>query len=84
MVRMKHDSVAPSKRRPVNVSLDTGIVAAAREAGVNLSRVTEAALRVAIKEAHERQWREENRAAIGRFTEWYDHNGDPLAHLTPL
>ncbi len=81
---MKHDGIDPPKRRPVNVSLDTGIVTAAREAGVNLSRVTEAALRVAIKEARERQWREENRAAIGQFTEWYDRHGDPLAHLTPL
>jgi antitoxin CcdA len=80
---MKHDSVAPAKRRPVNVSLDTGIVAAAREAGVNLSRVTEAALRVAIKEARERQWREDNQAAIGRFADWYERNGDPLAHLEP-
>ncbi len=81
---MKHDSVAPAKRRPVNVSLDTGIVAAAREAGVNLSRVTEAALRVAIKEARERQWREDNQAAICRFADWYERNGDPLAHLEPL
>ncbi len=81
---MKHDNLTPAKRRPVNVSLDTGIVAAAREAGVNLSRVTEAALRVAIKEAHERQWREDNRAAVGRFTDWYETNGDPLLHLAPL
>ena len=81
---MKHSNITPAKRRPVNVSLDTGIVAAAREAGVNLSRVTEAALRVAIKEAHERQWREDNRAAVGRFTDWYETNGDPLSHLAPL
>ncbi len=81
---MKHDDIAPAKRRPVNMSLDTGIVAAAREAGVNLSRVTEAALRVAIKQARERQWREDNREAIGHFTDWYEKNGDPLAHLTAL
>lgn len=81
---MKHDNITPTKRRPVNVSVDPGIVAAAREAGVNLSRVTEAALRVAIKEARERRWREENREAIGHFADWYEKNGDPLAHLAAL
>ncbi|MGP7794880.1 type II toxin-antitoxin system CcdA family antitoxin [Sphingomonas sp. CLY1604] len=81
---MKHDAITPTKRRPVNVSLDTGIVAAAREAGVNLSRVTEAALRVAVKEAREHRWREENREAVGRFNEWYEEHGDPLAHLASL
>jgi len=78
---MKHDSITSSKRRPVNVSVDTGIVAAAREVGLNLSRVTEDALRVAIKVEKERRWKEENREAIGAFREWYEREGDPLAHL---
>jgi len=81
---MKHDRIGSGTRKPVNVSLDTGIVAAAREAGINLSRTTEVALRLAIKAEQERRWREDNREAIGRFTEWYEANGDPLAHLAAL
>ena len=80
-MRMKHDPVAPRKRKPVNLSLDTEIVAAAREAGINLSRVTEDALRVAVKAEQERRWREENAAAMLAFNEWYAREGDPLAHL---
>ena len=78
---MKHDPITSCKRESVNVSVDTGVVAAAREQGLNLSRVTEAALRVAIKAARERRWKEENRAAIAAFGEWYEREGDPLAHL---
>jgi antitoxin CcdA len=78
---MKHDPITPCKRKSVNLSLDTGIVAAAREQGINLSRVTEAALRVAIKAEQERRWKEENRGWIADFSAWYEREGDPLAHL---
>ena len=78
---MKHGKIVAGKRRAVNVSIDAGMVAAAREAGINVSQVTEAALRVAIKQDQERRWREENREAIARFAEWYEREGDPLAHL---
>ena len=81
---MKHDPIGSGTRKPVNVSLDTGIVAAARDVGINLSRTTELALRAAIKSEQERRWREDNAVAIGRFTEWYETNGDPLAHLAAL
>lgn len=78
---MKHDPMIAGKRKAVNLSLDTGIVAAAREAGVNLSRVTEAALRMAVREEQERRWKKENEAAIAAFAEWYEREGDPLANL---
>lgn len=78
---MKHEVMSSGKRRPVNVTLDTGVVAAAREAGLNLSRVTEAALEAAIRRERERRWSEENRDAIEAFGEWYEREGDPLADL---
>ncbi len=78
---MKHGQVSARKRKSVNLSLDTGIVASAREAGINLSRVTEEALRLAVKAEQERRWLEENRDAIAVFNEWYEREGDPLAHL---
>jgi antitoxin CcdA len=78
---MKHDPLITGKRKSVNLSVDEGIVAAARAAGINLSRVTEAALRAEIRAERERRWKEENEAAIAEFAEWYAREGDPLTEL---
>ena len=75
---MKHDPIASGKRKSVNLTMDTGIVAAAREAGVNLSQVSEAAVRKAWKEIREAQWRKENREALEGWNRWVDKNGLPL------
>jgi antitoxin CcdA len=81
---MRHDPIATGKRKSVNVSLDTGVVAAAREAGLNLSQISEAAIRRATKAEQERRWKEENREALEGWNRWYETNGDPLAHLRAL
>ncbi len=81
---MKHDPILSGKRKPVNVSLDTGVVAFAREHGLNLSQVAEAALRVAIKSECEQQWRRENAASIERHNRWIEQNGIPLGDLPIL
>ncbi len=76
---MKLDPIASGKRKPVNVSLDTGVVEAAREAGINLSQTCEAALRAAAKAERERRWQEENRGAIEEWNAWVAEHGLPLA-----
>ena len=76
---MKHDRTASGKRKAVNLTMDTGVVQAAREAGLNLSQICEAALRDAAKKERERQWREDNAEAIGEWNEWVEKNGLPLA-----
>jgi antitoxin CcdA len=75
---MKQDVIRASKRKSVNLSLDTGVVAAAREVGINLSQVSEAAIRRAIKTEQERRWQDENRNAIEGWNRWYEKNGHPL------
>jgi antitoxin CcdA len=75
---MRHDPIASGKRRPVNMSIDTGIVAAARDAGVNLSQVSEAALRQAAKAALDARWQEENREWIESHRRWVEENELPL------
>jgi len=75
---MKHDPIASGKRKPVNLSIDTGVVAAAREAGINLSQVSEAAIRDAAKKERDRLWKEENRAAIEANNAWVEQHGLPL------
>lgn len=76
---MKHGPLSSGKREPVNLTLDTGIVAAAREAGLNLSQISESAIRAATKKMRDAQWQEENRAAIEAHNTWVEENGVPLA-----
>jgi len=76
---MKPDSIASGKRGPVNLSLDSGVVAAARDAGINLSQTCEAALRAAARAERERQWKEENRMWIDAHNAWVGKNGLPPA-----
>lgn len=75
---MKHDPIASGKRKAVNLSIDTGVVAAAREAGINLSQVSEVAIRDAAKKERDRLWKEENRAAIEANNAWVETHGLPL------
>ncbi|TXC72365.1 post-segregation antitoxin CcdA [Sphingomonas ginsenosidivorax] len=81
---MKQDVIRASKRKSVNLSIDPDVVAAARDAGINLSRVTEDALRAAVKTEHERRWKAENRDWISAHNAWIDENGIPLSDLETL
>jgi antitoxin CcdA len=76
---MKHDPITSGKRKAVNLSLDTGVVAAARNAGLNLSQVCEAAIRTATKAEQDRRWQEEHREAIEANNAWVEQHGLPLA-----
>ena len=78
---MKHDSIRSGKRKPVNLSLDTGVVEAARAAGINLSQACEAALRDAAKVERDRKWKEDNREAMEGWNRWLETNGLPYAEL---
>lgn len=75
---MRHERVTSGKRKSVNLSLDTGIVAAARAAGLNLSQISEEAIRSATRAEQERRWKEDNRPAIEAWDRWYEENGHPL------
>ena len=76
---MRHDPLISGKRKPVNLTLDTGIVAAAREAGLNLSQISEAAIRAATKKTLDAQWQEQHREAIEAHNLWVEQHGLPLA-----
>ncbi|WP_085809921.1 type II toxin-antitoxin system CcdA family antitoxin [Sphingomonas sp. TZW2008] len=78
---MKHDRVTGSKRKSVNLSIDAGVIAAAREAGVNLSKVSETAIREAARKAQELRWQHDHRAWIDANNAWVEQNGLPLDKL---
>ena len=75
---MLHDPITTGRRKPVNLTLDSGVIDFAREMGINLSRVSEAALQHAAQEELARRWKEENREALATWSRWMDENGSPL------
>lgn len=81
---MKHDPIASGKRKSVNLTMDSGIVAAAREAGVNLSQVSEAGIAAAVKALREQRWIEDNRAAIESSNAYVEKHGLPFAKYRPF
>ena len=66
---------AASSRRATNLSLDSGLVAEARELGINLSRVVEERLHEVVKAARARAWLEENRAGFEAFERFVEKHG---------
>ncbi|MBV2147353.1 type II toxin-antitoxin system CcdA family antitoxin [Sphingobium sp. AS12] len=65
-------------RKATNLSLDTGLVADARDLGINLSRTCEDALRKEIAAERGRRWQEENKEAIAAWNVWAENNELPL------
>ena len=68
----------PAKQR-ANVTIDRATLTAARELGLNVSAVSEAALAEAVRQARGQAWAEENAEALARRRAWLDENGMPLA-----
>lgn len=58
-----------TKKRAVNLSIDSALVEDARAQGVNLSQFLEAHLRDALRAHREQVWREENREGIRQYNE---------------
>lgn len=62
-------------KRATNVSVRSDLLAAAREAGVNLSATLERALTEELAAARRKKWREENREAIQAYNEHIEKHG---------
>ena len=68
-------------RRKTSLTLDGGALDQAKEFGVNVSAVAEAALIKAVAEARREKWRNENAEAFAAQAEWHAENGHPLAEI---
>ncbi len=68
-------------RRKTSLTLDADTLDAARDLGLNVSTVADAALRAAVTQARRRQWLEENADAFAAQAEWHDRHGHPLADI---
>ncbi len=75
------DNGTATLKRPTNVSLDAGLVAAAKELGLNVSQACERGLKQQISEARNRAWVEESWEAIQSSNAYVEKHGLPLEHL---
>jgi antitoxin CcdA len=62
-------------KRAANVSVRGDLLAAAREAGVNLSATLERALVEEIANLKRERWREDNRDAIEAYNDYVEEHG---------
>lgn len=77
--------MSSAQKRKTSLSLDAELLESARELGLNVSALADAALRDAVAEARRRKWRDENAGAFAAQAEWHARNGHPLADrlMTP-
>jgi len=68
-------------RRKTSLTLDADMLDAARDLGVNVSAVADAALREAVAQARRRHWLEDNADAFAAQAEWHERHGHPLAEI---
>ncbi len=68
-------------RRKTSLTLDGDLLDDARDLGLNVSAVADAALRAAVADARRQRWRTENAAAFAAQADWHERNGHPLADI---
>lgn len=72
------------EKQRTNVTLNAGNLAAARELGLNVSAISDAALATAVRKARADAWVRENADAIAERRAWIEANRAPLADLQVL
>jgi antitoxin CcdA len=64
-----------ASKKPVNLSINSDLLAAARTLNINLSATMEAALEAAVQRERRERWLEENQGAIAAYNERVDSDG---------
>lgn len=68
-------------KRKTSLTLDAAALDEAKEIGINVSAVAEAALLRAISESRARQWLADNAQAFVAQASWHEQHGHPLADV---
>lgn len=66
-------------RKPVNLSIDTDLLAEAKALNVNISRAADAGIAKAIGKRKTERWLEENRDAIEENNRYFEEHGLPFS-----
>jgi antitoxin CcdA len=75
---------ATVEKQRTNITLTAANLAAARELGLNVSAISDAAVAEAVRLAKAKAWAQENAGAIAERRAWIEANGTPLADLQVL
>ncbi len=73
-----------TEKQRTNLTLTVANLAAARELGLNVSAISDAAIAEAVRAARAEAWAAENAAAISERRIWIEANGTPLTELQVL
>jgi antitoxin CcdA len=68
-------------KRKTSLTLDSAVLDGAKELGINVSAVAEAALAKAVAEARRKTWLTENASIFAAQSEWHERHGHPLADI---
>jgi antitoxin CcdA len=71
-------SQTTNSKKPTNLSLDSGLINAARALEINLSKAAEDGVRVAVAREKAARWKTENLDAIESSNQWVETHGLPL------
>ncbi len=66
-------------KRPTNVSLSEGLVAEARELGINVSRACEVGLEHEVRLERAKRWQQANAEGFEAWNTYVEQHGVPLA-----
>jgi antitoxin CcdA len=72
--------VAATKRK-TSLTLDVEALEGAKELGINVSAVAEAALVKAVADARRNKWLTENEGTFAAQSDWHERHGHPLADI---
>jgi antitoxin CcdA len=67
------------QRKATNLSLDQGLIAEAKELGLNVSKIAEEGLAKAVAARKSELWLEENREVIEEHNRYFAEHGLPFA-----
>lgn len=73
--------MAAAAKRKTSLTLDASVLDEAKDLGLNLSVIAEAALEKAVIQARRRKWLEENAGAFAAQSDWHERHGHPLADI---
>ena len=68
-------------KRKTSLSLDAEALDDAKDLGINVSAVADAALLKAVADARRRKWLAENADTFAAQSDWHTRNGHPLAEI---
>ena len=71
----------PVAKRKTSLTLDARALDGAKELGINVSAVAEAALIEAVAKARRTEWLAKNAEAFKAQADWHSQHGHPLAEI---